>query len=74
MLVREASQRDYLSIQRLMTKAGVSITGEEQDKPQFLVVENEQQMLIGMVGVEKKRVLQGCSAHSSLIPHIGTQS
>ncbi len=53
MLVREASQRDYLSIQRLMTKAGVSITGEEQDKPQFLVVENEQQMLIGMVGVEK---------------------
>ncbi|ARK32759.1 hypothetical protein [Halalkalibacter krulwichiae] len=52
-VVRKAKTNDMLKIQRLVAKAGLRDEGIEQYIKSFLVVEDENQTLIGTVGVEQ---------------------
>lgn len=52
-VVRKAEEKDLLLIQRLVAKAGLREDGIEQHIERFLVVSNEEDKLIGTVGVEK---------------------
>ncbi|WP_332628625.1 GNAT family N-acetyltransferase [Halalkalibacter flavus] len=52
-VVRKAKNKDMLPIQRLVAKAGLRDEGIEQYIESFLVVEDEEESLIGTVGVEK---------------------
>ncbi|MFC0561082.1 hypothetical protein [Halalkalibacter alkalisediminis] len=52
-VVRKAKEKDMLPIQRLVAKAGLRDEGIEQYIESFLVVEDEDQNLIGTVGVEQ---------------------
>ncbi|WP_088104399.1 GNAT family N-acetyltransferase [Halalkalibacter urbisdiaboli] len=52
-VVRKANTKDLLPIQRLLAKAGLTEDGLDQHVAQFLVVENEQEEIIGTVGMEQ---------------------
>ena len=52
-VVRKAKEQDMLPIQRLIAKAGLRDEGIEQYIESFLVVEDEDQNLIGTVGIEQ---------------------
>jgi N-acetylglutamate synthase-like GNAT family acetyltransferase len=52
-VVRKAKEQDMLQVQRLVAKAGLREEGIEQYIKSFLVVEDEDQQLIGTVGVEQ---------------------
>ncbi|MDT8860446.1 hypothetical protein N0O92_09380 [Alkalihalobacillus sp. MEB130] len=52
-VVRKAKMKDMLPIQRLVAKAGLRDEGIEQYIESFLVVEDEDENLIGTVGIEQ---------------------
>ncbi|GAE33623.1 hypothetical protein [Halalkalibacter akibai] len=52
-VVRKAKEQDMLQVQRLVAKAGLREEGIEQYIKNFLVVEDEDQQLIGTVGIEQ---------------------
>lgn len=52
-VVRRAEAKDLLSIQYLIAKAGLRENGIEQNLKGFLVVLNEENQLIGTVGIEQ---------------------
>ncbi|MEC2073498.1 GNAT family N-acetyltransferase [Alkalihalophilus marmarensis] len=52
-VVRRAATKDILPIQRLVARAGLSSAGIEHAVSQFLVVENEDEQIIGAVGIEQ---------------------
>ncbi|WP_227937029.1 hypothetical protein [Alkalihalobacillus deserti] len=52
-VVRKAKDQDMLPIQRLVAKAGLRDEGIEQNIESFLVVEDQDQNLIGTVGIEQ---------------------
>jgi N-acetylglutamate synthase-like GNAT family acetyltransferase len=51
-VIRKASEKDLLPIQRLLAKAGLQEGAMEDHLKDFLVVENENHQVIGTVGVE----------------------
>ncbi|MFC0471700.1 GNAT family N-acetyltransferase [Halalkalibacter kiskunsagensis] len=52
-VVRKAKEKDMLPIQRLVAKAGLRDEGIDQYIKSFLVVEDQEQQLIGTVGIEQ---------------------
>ncbi len=52
-VVRKAEEKDLLSLQRLVAKAGLREDGIEQHIDRFLVVCDEDSKIIGTVGIEK---------------------
>ncbi|NEU30416.1 hypothetical protein GN156_06425 [bacterium LRH843] len=52
-IVRKAEEKDLLLIQRLVAKAGLREDGIEHHIDRFLVVKDEDDQLIGTVGLEK---------------------
>ncbi|GAE27221.1 hypothetical protein JCM9140_3349 [Halalkalibacter wakoensis JCM 9140] len=52
-VVRKGEMRDMLPIQKLVAKAGLRDQGIEQYIESFLVVEDEEENMIGTVGVEQ---------------------
>ncbi|KYG29236.1 hypothetical protein [Alkalihalobacillus trypoxylicola] len=53
LIVRKANHNDLLKIQRLMARAGIKETAIDEQVTKFLVVENDQQEIIGTAGIEK---------------------
>ncbi|WP_100374192.1 GNAT family N-acetyltransferase [Bacillus sp. FJAT-45037] len=52
-VVRRAATKDILPIQRLVARAGLHGNGIEHQVSQFLVVEDDQEQVIGAVGIEQ---------------------
>ncbi|WP_017725982.1 GNAT family N-acetyltransferase [Halalkalibacterium ligniniphilum] len=52
MVVRKADEADLLEIKQLVVKAGLQASGIEENLNDFLVVETEEQEMIGTVGLE----------------------
>ncbi|KMJ55831.1 GNAT family N-acetyltransferase [Alkalihalophilus sp. As8PL] len=52
-VVRKAATKDILPIQRLVARAGLHSTGIEHSISQFLIVEDEDEQVIGAVGIEQ---------------------
>lgn len=53
MIVRKAEEKDLLNIQKLIAKAGLREEGIVENLDRFLVVLNEENEMIGTVGLEK---------------------
>lgn len=62
--VRKMEETDVLAVQHLFARVGSAKTPNQIDS--FVVVENEEGMLVGTVGLDKVLDL-GCYAHLSLI-------